>query len=156
SRHSPRRLATSVLPPSEPWLPIICLLTAEVLQYLFTTMLPHQSRRDIARGPPPPLIQHISFTAFVSQCRYLDDLANAEIPAHRISDDDLERINQFRVRLRSMCRSVFFDAFPYLQGKGRIELQLIGSVASGLALKGSDMDMVLAATFPRPYPATEV
>jgi terminal uridylyltransferase len=119
-------------------------------------MYPNQVRSDTARMLQPPFFQHTTYAAFASQCRYLDNLANVEIPVHKISDDDLAKINQFRVHLRNICRSVFFDAFDYLRGKGQIELQLIGSVASGLALKGSDMDMVLAATFPRPYPAEEL
>jgi terminal uridylyltransferase len=119
-------------------------------------MYPNQLRLDSIRMHQPPFFRHITYTAFANQCRYLDDLANAEIPAQKISDDDLANINRFRVHLRNICRSVFFDAFDYLQGKGQIELQLIGSVASGLALKGSDMDLVLAPTFPRFHPAEEL
>jgi terminal uridylyltransferase len=92
---------------------------------------------------PQPYVQGTTYTIFVRQCGYLDSLADAVIPVERIYDYELANMERFRVRLRDICRSVFLEYFGYLKLEIEIDLNPIGSVVSGLALKGSDMDMIL-------------
>lgn len=84
-----------------------------------------------------------SYGAFVLQCQYLDQLAEIEIPSQAMPVEEIAERERFRERLEDICRSTFHSAFPFVQH--RINLQLYGSIQSGLAIKGSDMDTLVVA-----------
>lgn len=74
------------------------------------------------------------------QSRYIDDLASVEIPRVGMSDAELMEKEQFRSTLASICKDVC-DADP--SNLPSVSLETFGSIRSGFANAGSDMDLVI-------------
>jgi terminal uridylyltransferase len=98
----------------------------------------------------PPSFRFTTLWAFTRQCRYLDQLAGVTIPALAISPTEVAEREYFRRFLESRCNAALFAAFPELEGEGGAELRCYGSISTGLAIKGSDVDIaVILENHPR-------
>lgn len=85
---------------------------------------------------------------FIAQCEHLDQLALAEIPPIDMGTDELLEKDRLRERLEIICQNAVSRAYPDL--KSTIYLQCYGSVVSGFATKGSDVDMTIRWSGPIP------
>jgi terminal uridylyltransferase len=83
---------------------------------------------------------------FVAQCSYLDQIASLELPQVSISPAELHQHKIFFSKLQGLCENAILEQFPKLQGQ--FSLMQYGSLQSGFAVKGSDMDAVLSWTVP--------
>ncbi|PSN71848.1 PAP/OAS1 substrate-binding domain-containing protein, partial [Corynespora cassiicola Philippines] len=74
----------------------------------------------------------------IAQIRHLDALAAEEVPKVEISLPEIEEKEVFRKHLELLCQSAVAKAFPDMV---TISLVGFGSLASGFATPGSDMDL---------------
>jgi terminal uridylyltransferase len=91
---------------------------------------------------PPPM------AAFIAQCEHLDQLAAAEIPPVEMSAEELSSKEALREKLELICQGAMKSSYPDLQST--IHLQCYGSLVSGFATKGSDVDMTIRWSGPSP------
>ena len=99
------------------------------------------------------------FAEFRNQCLYLDRVAEKVVAETKM--DDVEKLQKgaFRKRLESICQYAFHTAYP--EAKGEVFLRGFGSLESGFATKGSDVDLGISfstdfaepsTTFARDFP----
>jgi terminal uridylyltransferase len=86
--------------------------------------------------------------AFIAQCEHLDHLAATEIPQVEMGTEELSAKQTLRENLERICQAAMKTAYPDLQCT--IHLQCYGSVVSGFATKGSDVDMTIKWSGPSP------
>ncbi|ORY14315.1 hypothetical protein BCR34DRAFT_672603 [Clohesyomyces aquaticus] len=87
------------------------------------------------------------------QVNYLDHLASQEIPKVEITMNELQEKEDFRVRLETICKKAVEK--DYAGDLATLSLVGFGSLASGFATPGSDMDLAIVATWKNP-PVTRV
>ncbi|TKA76589.1 hypothetical protein B0A49_03316 [Cryomyces minteri] len=97
------------------------------------------------RPGPPPAMQ-----AFNAQCQFLEETAAIEIPKVEMTSEEFAAKEAFRLSLVSVCRDVCAGEdsgfFP------RVTLQSFGSLRSGFANAGSDMDLAIVSSTPQSSP----
>ena len=82
--------------------------------------------------------------AFFAQCMYLDQTAEVEIARVEISSDELAARNVFRLRLESICADAIRSSYP--QSDVRLHLAPYGSLVSGFATIGADIDVAISVS----------
>ncbi|KAJ4350258.1 uncharacterized protein N0V89_008879 [Didymosphaeria variabile] len=75
------------------------------------------------------------------QVKYLDNLASQEIPKAEMTKQEFEEKEAFRQQLEAVCHKDFAD--KYTGDIASIKLVPFGSLASGFATPGSDMDLAI-------------
>lgn len=79
---------------------------------------------------------------FDGQWRYLEQVASEEIPRVQIEQAELDEKDAFRATLEELCRSISSDD----PGQLPLTLKSFGSLMSGFATRGSDMDLVIVSS----------
>jgi terminal uridylyltransferase len=79
--------------------------------------------------------------AFIAQCEMLDKIAEEEIPQVEMPEAEFREKDAFRSRLEATCRDEIVEAFPELAAT--LNLRAYGSIISGFATKGSDVDLTI-------------
>lgn len=97
-----------------------------------------------ARQPPsaPPM------AAFAAQCEHLEQMAAVEIPVVEMREEEHAAKQEFRAKLEAVAQAAVRTAFPDLVST--LHLQCYGSLASGFATKGSDVDLTIVWEGPTP------
>ncbi|KAF2198337.1 PAP/OAS1 substrate-binding domain-containing protein, partial [Delitschia confertaspora ATCC 74209] len=85
------------------------------------------------------------------QVRYLDSLANQEIPKVEIPSAEIAEKEAFRSRLEAICRQALANG--YSGDIATISLVGFGSLVSGFATPGSDMDLAIVPAWKDPAKA---
>lgn len=108
-------------------------------------------------GPPQqlhtPSYNRLSPLAVQAQVDFLNQRAEVEIAEAEMDMEDLQEKENLRGLLQRVCRSAIRD---YEQQKSRlfdessVLLQSFGSLRSGFAIRGSDMDLTLVSPFSNP------
>ena len=109
------------------------------------------------RGPPRGAMQHRQprqlyqphhqpFAApggpyFDAQWHYLEGLVAREVPPIEMTADEIASKDRFRIRLEHICQSLNSD--PANTDLPAVTLHSFGSLASGFATAGSDMDLAI-------------
>lgn len=88
------------------------------------------------------------------QAAYLDHLASLEIPKAEIAKEELGEKDTFRQRLEAICQKEFSD--KYTGDIASIKLVTFGSIASGFATLGSDMDLAIVPQWKDPARSQEM
>ncbi|KAA6412803.1 MAG: PAP OAS1 substrate-binding domain-containing protein [Lasallia pustulata] len=108
-------------------------------------------------GHPPnqsdPSYNPFSPDAIQAQVNYLNQLAGTVLPAAEMDDQSLQDREDLRLLLQRICRSAIRDYERQKFGifdEGSVGLLSIGSVRSGFATQGSDLDLALISPFSRP------
>ncbi|KAF2712104.1 PAP/OAS1 substrate-binding domain-containing protein [Pleomassaria siparia CBS 279.74] len=118
------------------------------------------SSRNLGPGSPSPqysprnyghqMQQHMNLPLEnpVVQESYLDNLAAHEIPKVEIEKEELEGKEAFRQHLETLCKKALAD--NYSGEIATIALVAFGSLASGFATPGSDMDLAIVPAWKDP------
>ncbi|OCK86284.1 hypothetical protein K432DRAFT_376936 [Lepidopterella palustris CBS 459.81] len=85
--------------------------------------------------------QHLLVETFTAQCQYLDNIAAAEIPKVEISTTELSAKESFRLRLEVLCQDAIKEG--YAGNMTSVALKCFGSLSSGFATQGSDVDLAV-------------
>ena len=108
-------------------------------------------------GNPPnqldPSYNPFSPDAIQAQINYLNQLAGIVLPAAEMDDQSLQEREDLRLLLQRICRSAIRDYERQKCGifdEGSVGLLSIGSVRSGFATQGSDLDLALISPSSRP------
>ena len=95
--------------------------------------------------------------ALKNQSRFLDQLASSEIPKAQISYQELSEKHTLRSKLQRICQETILEfelvRNPDFDGN-TILLECFGSLGSGFAMAGSDMDLALLSPLSHPEPAS--
>ncbi|KAF2500237.1 hypothetical protein BU16DRAFT_523048 [Lophium mytilinum] len=78
---------------------------------------------------------------YQAQCQYLDRVATAEIHQVEITTEEKTLKEAFRAKVESLCQSALQEG--YSGDMFSIELRCFGSLSSGFATKGSDVDLAI-------------
>lgn len=101
-------------------------------QYGFqSTGYHHHTPRPAPPPPPDPAVQ----------VTHLNELAVQEIAKVDITPEELGKKDQFRRELEAVCQEAF--AKKYTNNEATLRLTSFGSLASGFATAGSDMDLAI-------------
>ena len=107
------------------------------------------------RGPPPR--NPGRFAPFNAQVDFLNHLADVEIVKAEIIREDLQAKEKLRLCLEEICRLTItkFEQTedPHFDS-GTVTLQCFGSLSSGFATIGSDMDLALISPASKPDAAS--
>jgi len=93
----------------------------------------------------------------MAQCDYLDALLSEYVPKIGIGAEEIQEKEIFRATVEQVCREAILD-HEIIDNKNptfnaaSVELKCFGSMASGFATKGSDMDLALLIPHSRPPP----
>ncbi|KIW08329.1 uncharacterized protein PV09_01246 [Verruconis gallopava] len=87
-----------------------------------------------------------TIAAFIAQCELLDILAAEEIPKIEMSQAEFLQKEAFRARLEDICREEIQKEYPDLTTVPN--LRAYGSIVSGFATKGSDVDLTIVWSGP--------
>ncbi|KAF2445066.1 PAP/OAS1 substrate-binding domain-containing protein [Karstenula rhodostoma CBS 690.94] len=87
------------------------------------------------------------------QAAYLDHVASVEIPKAEIAKEEFEGKETFRQQLEAVCQKEFAD--KYTGDIASIKLVTFGSIASGFATPGSDMDLAIVPQWNDPSKSQE-
>lgn len=87
---------------------------------------------------PPPLAVGPHYDA---QWQYLEKLLNQELPRVEMGADEIASKDSFRLYLEQICQSIKSD--DHDQNTSPVTLQSFGSLSSGFAFAGSDMDLAI-------------
>ncbi|KAI8937004.1 hypothetical protein NX059_006228 [Plenodomus lindquistii] len=114
--------------------------------------IPSQGR---AQGAYPPRPQS-SYPREnpTAQVEHLDILAAQEIPKAEMSMSELEEKEAFRIRLEGIMQQAFTE--NYTGDIASISLVGFGSLASGFAMPGSDMDLAVVPSWKDPSQSHQV
>lgn len=99
----------------------------------------------------------ITPSAWKAQSDFLDHLVSVEVPKAQIDAFELEEKERLRLTLQEACQSVIAE---YELSKdaafdtSTVALRCFGSVGSGFAMSGSDMDLALLSPLSSPEPAS--
>jgi terminal uridylyltransferase len=117
----------------------------------------HQSRHGQARTPyATPFnagFQPCPVSDPTLQVAYLDHLASQEIPKAEITKEEFDEKEAFRQQLEAVCHKEFAD--KYTGDIASIKLVTFGSIASGFATPGSDMDLAIVPLWKDPSKSQE-
>lgn len=100
-----------------------------------------------------PIYNPLSPHAVQAQVDFLNQRAEVEIAEAEMDVEDLQEKENLRVLLQRICRSAIRE---YEHQKSRlldestVSLQSFGSLRSGFAIRGSDMDLALVSPFSNP------
>ncbi|KAF1987151.1 hypothetical protein K402DRAFT_462874 [Aulographum hederae CBS 113979] len=78
---------------------------------------------------------------FGEQCAYLDRLAAVEIPKVQMTSAELAEKEAFRAALETICQVALETEYP--KTSATIHLKCFGSISSGFATVGSDVDLAI-------------
>ncbi|KAK5140835.1 hypothetical protein LTR04_002832 [Oleoguttula sp. CCFEE 6159] len=85
-----------------------------------------------------------------AQCQFLEEIAAIEIPKVEMTSEEFAAKEAFRLSLESVCHDVCAgDDSGFLP---RVKLQSFGSLRSGFANAGSDMDLAIVSSTPQSSP----
>lgn len=114
---------------------------------------PHTDRRPNYSQSGDWIVPH----ALKNQSNFLDQLASSEIPKAQISYEELREKHTLRAKLQQICQETILEfelaRNPDFDGH-TISLECFGSLGSGFAMAGSDMDLALLSPLSRPEPAS--
>ncbi|KAF9740000.1 hypothetical protein PMIN06_003451 [Paraphaeosphaeria minitans] len=118
----------------------------------------HQPRRGQAMRSPYATSSNGGFQQHqvsdpALQAIYLDHLASLEVPKAEITQEEFEEKETFRQQLESVCQKEFAD--KYNGDIASIKLVTFGSIASGFATLGSDMDLAIVPQWKDPTKSQE-
>ncbi|KAB8339085.1 hypothetical protein FH972_022021 [Carpinus fangiana] len=85
---------------------------------------------------------------FQAQSHFLEDVARVHLPGFEMSQEEFHVKDRFRQFLQDLLQRAVAEAYPGEQTD--IALQPFGSLSSGFAMPGSDMDLALHATTEHP------
>jgi terminal uridylyltransferase len=106
---------------------------------------------NMTNGPPQRIRQPPNappMAAFVAQCEHLDQIAAAEIPLVEMLEEEFVAKEEFRAQLEVVAQAALESTFPDLGST--LRLRCYGSLASGFATKGSDVDLTIVWDGPTP------
>jgi len=98
---------------------------------------------------PLPRPQQPPVNVFNTQCSFLQHLAVQTLPGLHITVEELAAKDSFRCHLQEACQGAITMKFPL--DKTVVSLAPFGSVGSGFAMPGSDMDLVMLLSSTEPY-----
>lgn len=107
---------------------------------------PHTSNGGSQRTRQPPNAPPMA--AFAAQCEHLDQIAAVEIPQVEMREEEYVAKQEFIAQLQVIAQAALGAAFPDLGST--LHLQSYGSLASGFATKGSDVDLTIVWEGPTP------
>lgn len=112
--------------------------------------LPYRSQQQGRGSKFTPLNrpQHPVGNTINVQCTYLQLLADQVVPQVRLRHDEMEKKEEFRRHLEKICQDLIITA--YKPAVGSVELIAFGSLSSGFATTGSDMDLAFMSLHERP------
>ncbi|KAJ9649788.1 hypothetical protein H2199_000567 [Coniosporium tulheliwenetii] len=96
-----------------------------------------QVPRPPQAAPRPPQLPRPD--VLQAQCAYLDRLVALEVPRAEMTSAEKEEKQAFRSRIEAICQRAVSEAVP--NGTPHVSLQSFGSLGSGLATHGSDVDL---------------
>ena len=91
------------------------------------------------------------------QSNFLDQLVSVEVPKAQIDASELEEKEKFRLRLQEVCQTATteYELLEDVNFDGStVALECYGSVGSGFAMSGSDMDLAFLSPASSPEPAS--
>ena len=95
--------------------------------------------------------------ALTNQSHFLDQLASSEVPKAQIGYEELKEKQMLRLKLEQICQGTILE-FELLRNpdfdSSTISLECFGSLGSGFAMAGSDMDLALLSPLSHPAPAS--
>lgn len=96
-------------------------------------------------------------SALRAQSTFLDQLVSVEVPKAQIDAVELDEKEKFRRKLQEVCQ-VAIAGHEVTKGGNfdgsTVALECYGSVGSGFAMSGSDMDLALLSPASKPEPAS--
>lgn len=122
----------------------------------YTGNVSPQRARQLPSAPP--------MAAFAAQCEHLEQMAAVEIPIVEMSAEEYAAKQEFRAKLEAVAQSALRKAFKAKleddthsalttalpDRSSKLHLQCYGSLASGFATKGSDVDLTIVWEGPTP------
>lgn len=96
-------------------------------------------------------------SALRTQSNFLDQLVSVEVPKSQIDAVELEEKGKFRLRLQEVCQAATtgYELTKDVDFDGStVALECYGSVGSGFAMSGSDMDLAFLSPTSSPEPAS--
>lgn len=78
------------------------------------------------------------------QCQYLEQIAAQWLPQLEMSEEEFASKDRFRIRLEKACQEATIAT--YSSEPPSVRLASFGSLSSGFAMPGSDMDLALVAS----------
>ncbi|KAL8832038.1 MAG: hypothetical protein Q9191_000531 [Dirinaria sp. TL-2023a] len=114
---------------------------------------PHSDRRPTFSQNGDWMVSH----ALKNQSDFLDQLASSEVPKAQIGYQELTEKQNLRLKLQKVCQETILEfelvRNPNFDGR-TISLECFGSLGSGFAIAGSDMDLALLSPLSHPEPAS--
>ncbi|MCJ1334896.1 Zinc finger, CCHC domain-containing protein [Bachmanniomyces sp. S44760] len=109
---------------------------------------PHQQPNFVYQQPRLPMVNQYHCAPLSAQIRFLEHCADYQLPRIEMLPEVLQHQEDFRQRLAEISRAAI-GAFEKTKDDGfdptSVNLQCFGSLASGFATLGSDLDLVLIA-----------
>ncbi|MCJ1300438.1 Zinc finger, CCHC domain-containing protein [Hypocenomyce scalaris] len=108
------------------------------------------SRYPQQRGP---MYNPLSPSAIQAQVEYINQVAEVEIQKAEMDPQDLQEKENLRLLLQRICRSAIADYERQnlvIFDEGSVTLKCFGSLSSGFATFGSDMDLALVSPSSKP------
>jgi terminal uridylyltransferase len=105
------------------------------------------------QGRPRPY--GASSEEITTQGKYLDEISQECLPKVEIDIDEANKKEEFRALIEKICRSAIMEYEQQELGNDKfdsssVELKCYGSLSSGFATKGSDMDLALLTPYSHP------
>ena len=97
-------------------------------------------RQNFRQGPPQQTYEN-----YAAQCRYLNRIAELEIPKVEMSSAELFEKEKFRAKLEILCQEALREG--YTGEISSIALKCYGSISSGFATQGSDVDLAIVPSW---------
>ncbi|QSZ31264.1 hypothetical protein DSL72_000827 [Monilinia vaccinii-corymbosi] len=126
----------------------------------FTSRPTPQNRQLYQPGPSTPGGQGrrnfgVTNEEIAFQSAFLDKLAEECVPKVAIDTDEAKKKEEFRAHIEKICRAAITEHEQEELGNkefdaSTVELKCYGSLSSGFAIKGSDMDLAILTPFSNP------
>ncbi|OCL01667.1 PAP/OAS1 substrate-binding domain-containing protein [Glonium stellatum] len=100
-------------------------------------------RQNFRQVPPPQTYEN-----YAAQCQYLSQIAELEIPKVEMSPTELFEKEKFRSKLEVLCQEALTEG--YTGEISSIALKCFGSIRSGFATQGSDVDLAIVPSWVNP------
>ena len=97
-------------------------------------------RQNFRQGPPQQTYEN-----YAAQCQYLNRIAELEIPKVEMSSAELFEKEKFRAKLEILCQEALREG--YTGEISSIALKCYGSISSGFATQGSDVDLAIVPSW---------
>lgn len=101
-----------------------------------SSVLQSPQRQTFRQGPPQQTYEN-----YAAQCQYLNRIAELEIPKVEMSSAELFEKEEFRAKLEILCQEALREG--YTGEISSIALKCYGSISSGFATQGSDVDLAI-------------